>query len=323
MFSSLKHKKNAMRHSAFSNRFYAMGTRFHLILPGLDESAGNRLFVQVKREVDRIERKISRFDPQSDLSRLNQVKPRQSAQVDGEFFDILKACKTCWEITAGAFDPVLAGMAGEPAGAEDVLPGMHSVQLFEESYTVKMGDGVQFDLGGFGKGYALEKIRELFLSRGVKHAFINFGDSSVLAVGSHPAGGNWNIGIRHATKPRKSAHVFRVQNASVSTSGNFYLDDGGKKVQHHHVIHPRTGLTDDRPVTMSVCAASPLLAEMLSTAFLVMDDEQIEEILDLYEGVEATKIDYSAGSGEPEITVYNSNQNNGLEQYENQPEKVS
>lgn len=313
MFSSPKHKKNAMRHSAFSNRFYAMGTRFHLILPGLDESAGNRLFVQVKREVDRIERKISRFDPQSDLSRLNQIKPGRAAQVDGEFFDILKACKTCWEITEGAFDPALAGLTGEPVVTETVLPGMHSVQLFDENQTVKVTEGVQFDLGGFGKGYALEKIWELFLSRGVKHAFINFGDSSVLAVGPHPAGGNWKIGIRHATKPRKSAHVFRVQNASVSTSGNFYLDDAGQPVHHHHVIQPKTGVTDDRPVTMSVCSKSPLLAEMLSTAFLVMDNDQIERILDLYEDVEAAKIDYSTGADQPKITLYNRNKNKELE----------
>ena len=307
------------RRSAFSNRFYAMGTRLHLILPGLDESAGQRLFVQVKREVDRIERKISRFDPQSDLSRLNQIKPGQSAQVDEEFFDILRACKTCWEITEGAFDPALAARKNEPSQQQ----GMHAIQLFDEHRKVMLSDGVQLDLGGFGKGYALEKIRDLFLQRGVKHAFINFGDSSVLAVGSHPSGGNWKIGIRHAAKPRKSAFVFRVKDASVSTSGNFYMNDDGKPVQHHHIVHPQTGKPDERSVTMSVCAPSPLLAEMLSTAFLVMRDEQIKRVISLYDNLEAAKVDYSAGTDQPLITEYNSNQSNEQGQYEDQSEKVS
>lgn len=296
-----------------------MGTRFYLIIPGLDESAGHRLFVQVKREVDRIERKISRFDPQSDLSRLNQVEPGQSAQVDEEFFDILQACKTCWEITDGAFDPAFSPVKND----SPARPGMQHVQLFDEGRMLKLSDGVQFDLGGFGKGYALEKIRDLFQYRGVKHAFVNFGDSSVLAAGAHPSGGNWKIGIRHATESRKSAFEFNVQDASVSTSGNFYISDEGKPVPHHHVVNPQTGITDERPVTMSVCATSPLLAEMLSTAFLVMRDEQIKRVISLYDNLEAAKVDYSAGTDQPEITEYNSNQSNEQGQYEDQSEKIS
>jgi len=319
MFSSPKHKKNAMHRSAFSNRFYAMGTRFHLILPGLDESAGYRLFVQVKREVDRIERKISRFDPQSDLSRLNQIQPGQSAQVDEEFFDILTACKTCWEITDGSFDPALTRTESDL----EALQGMHAVQLSEENRTVRLLKSVQLDLGGFGKGYALEKIRDLFLQRGVKHAFINFGDSSVLAVGAHPAGGNWKIGIRHATEPRLSAYVFRVQDASVSTSGNFFIDDSGKPVQHHHIIDPKSGITDECPATISVSSKSPLLAEMLSTAFLVMNEDQIKRVISLYDNLAAARVDYSEGMDQPQITKYNINQRNEQEQYENQSEEVS
>lgn len=308
-----------MRRSAYSNRFYAMGTRFYMIIPGLDESAGHRLFVQVKREVERIERKISRFDAQSDLSRLNQIKPGQSAQIDAEFFDILQACKTCWEITEGAFDPTLS--TAEPDSS--VQAGMHHVRLFDESRTVKLEEEVNFDLGGFGKGYALEKVYDLFRQRGVKSAFINFGDSSVLAAGAHPSGGNWNIGIRHAAEARKSAFVFSVKDASISTSGNFYISDEGKPVHHHHIVNPRTGITDKRPATMSVCAESPLLAEMLSTAFLVMDEEQMKRVISLYDNLKAAKVDYSAGTDQHEIMEYNSNQSNEQGQHEDQSEKVS
>jgi len=62
---------------------------------------------------------------------------------------------------------------------------------------------------------------------------------------------------------------------------------------------------------------------MLSTAFLVMEEEQIKRVISLYDDLKVVKIDYSAGTDQPEITEYNSNQHNEQGQYEDQSEKVS
>lgn len=84
-----------------------MGTRFHLLMAETDEDVGFRIYQRIKNEVNRIEKKLSRFVPASDISRLNVAAFEYPAMVDDELFDVLKACKFCWEITAGAFDPTL------------------------------------------------------------------------------------------------------------------------------------------------------------------------------------------------------------------------
>src|SRR5690625_6469266 len=82
----------------YHNRFYTLGTRMHIILPRVDEQMGMRIFTHCKHEAERIERKISRFIPQSDLSRLNKVAFEKYALVDEEFFEILLAFIEEWHI---------------------------------------------------------------------------------------------------------------------------------------------------------------------------------------------------------------------------------
>jgi hypothetical protein len=78
---------------------------------------------------------------------------------------------------------------------------------------------VQVDFGGFGKGYALERIRKLLLSHGILNAFISFGESSVLALGNHPHGTGWKAGVNHQMITGNSLFSFDLQNESLSTSG--------------------------------------------------------------------------------------------------------
>jgi FAD:protein FMN transferase len=301
--------------SIYHNKFYAMGTRFNAILPGLDSEEGDRVFQIVKREISRIEGKLSRFRPESDVSEMNRVAKSHECELDDELCDIMKACIWCSRITDGAFDVTLRPLMdywknndhGKLPGPEweDVRKslGMHHLLLDEANKTIRFDNShVEVDLGGFGKGYGLEKIREMLDNLRVSCAFISFGESSVLALGDHPAGGCWKIGVNDYTRPGFPAYRFDVNDGSVSTSSNFYVTDNGILKNHKHVIDPVTGLPVDECVSVSVMAQSPVLAEMMSTAFLVMPDEKIFEILDQYEGMEAVKINYE--SGEARLKMY-------------------
>ena len=284
-----------------------MGTRFHLMLPGIDEDFGQIIFQKVKNEVNRVEKKLSRFLPESDIHRLNEAAKHYTAQVDDELFDILKACKLCYEVTGGAFDPTLRPLyeyQHKMVGAFVADPvffdlkrrlGFEKVRLNEEKQYVSFeNSSLEIDLGGFGKGYALEKVKEVLLKNRVKSAFVSFGESSVYAHGDHSAGGAWKIGINNYLQPGESAHQFSVSGGSVSTSSNFYLD-GDILRNHSHIISPRSGEIDSRPIAVSVAAESPVLAEMLSTAFMSMDDDDIFDVISQYESLSAVKIDYSTG----------------------------
>lgn len=291
----------------YHKRFYAMGTRFHLILPHVDENTGFRIFQRINNEVNRIEKKLSRFVEVSDISRLNLAAKKHTAKVDDELFDILKACKHCREMTSGAFDPTLRPLSDGNQNALRESFGMNHVLLDEERKTVRFtNEHIEIDLGGFGKGYALEKIKNILEHINTRSAFINFGESSIYAHGNHPAGGAWKIGINNYLEPGVSAYEFRVRNGSVSTSSNFFISDDGSLRKHNHIINPFTGSVDSGLIAVSVSARSPVLAEMLSTAFISLNDDKICDVISQYDDLEAIKTDYS--SGEAVVTRFHNSE---------------
>lgn len=293
----------------YHNRFYAMGTRLHALIPGIEETYAERIFYRIKMEVERIEGKISRFLPESDLSMINRMAAINPVKMDSEMSDILNACRYFWSLTEGAFDSTLrplteywkedqkcARKASDHKRLMDNV-GFQHLTLDKSNSTISFdNEHVELDLGGFGKGYALEKVKELLSDASVNQAFISFGESSILAVGNHPAGDKWRIGMNNYSDPGNSIHEFKVNNGSVSTSSNFFLDDDGKLRNHHHVIDPKTGKPHKPFTSVSVSAESPVLAEMLSTAFLVSSDEKIKEVMDHYDNLDVIRVDYESGS---------------------------
>src|SRR5690625_7384175 len=119
----------------YHNRFYTMGTRMHIILPGVDEQMGMRIFTHCKHEAERVERKISRFIPQCDLSRLNKVAFEKYALVDAEFFDILLAGKETWLITAGALDPSPMALNLDQSRSTEIKRGLQVRRTHEREET--------------------------------------------------------------------------------------------------------------------------------------------------------------------------------------------
>jgi thiamine biosynthesis lipoprotein len=251
--------------------FYAMGTRCSVVLPGIDEDVADEMFRHIRHEIARIEAKLSRFLEGSAISILNANAANVPVEVDEEVFDILSTCASYHQKTGGYFDITLG------AANDLVLDESHRTVSF-------LSESMRIDLGGFGKGYALEKVNGLLDNYDVTHAFLTMGESSVLTRGHHPAGDHWKVGIKSHRHPDESIHVFEVNNGSVSTSDN--------TIQHHHVIDPFTGIPVDEHVSVSVYSPSAMQAEILSTACLVMPDDQLPEIVNRFPGITIVKTDY-------------------------------
>ncbi|MDR9364886.1 MAG: FAD:protein FMN transferase [Balneolaceae bacterium] len=299
----------------YRNGFYAMATRFYVFIPELEDGSGDELFQKIKDEVNRIESRLSRFIKESEISKINREAFKADVETDDECFEILSACKYGWKMTDGAFDitlrPLMDYWKNEDNQPDETLQtvkesiGMQHVELDEENQTVGfINEKTELDLGGFGKGYALEKIKQMIESSAIKDAFISFGESSVLAMGEHPAGGAWKIGINDYTNPGNSIHEFEVSNGSVSTSSNFFLNDEGVLQNHTHIINPKTGKPHEHFTAASVSARSPILAEILSTACLLLSDEKIRELMEKYDDIEIIKVDYEPE--EPEVSEFKS-----------------
>lgn len=299
----------------YRNGFYAMATRFYVLIPELEDGSGDEFFQKMKDEVKRIESRLSRFIKESEISKINREAFKADVETDEECFEILSACKYGWKMTDGAFDitlrPLMDYWKKEKNQPVETLQsvkesvGMQHVDLDEANKTVGFkNENTELDLGGFGKGYALEKIKQMIESSAIKDAFISFGESSVLAMGEHPAGGAWKIGINNYKNPGNSIHEFEVTNGSVSTSSNFFLNDEGLLQNHTHIINPKTGKPHEHFTAASVSARSPILAEILSTACLLLSEEKIRELMEKYDDIEIIKVDYEPE--EPKVSEFKS-----------------
>ena len=284
-----------------------MGTRFSMVLPGVDSCAGEALAEFADSHLRSQERLMSRFDPLSPISELNQRAVEETTAVPPALWRILALCRGHWQRTRGAFDITQWPLnhlwrenvqRGEVPSDELIqttrqLTGMEKLQFDDTVRTLKFATrGMTLDLGGFGKGYALEALVKHFREQGVARAFFSFGESSVTVIGSHPHGPAWPVGIANMFHPEVAVHTFQLRDASLSTSGTAPFNETGGPQNFGHTINPRDG----RPIagyrTMSVAAPSAIDAEVLSTALLVMSEAERAEILAGYPGASAIEIVY-------------------------------
>ncbi len=294
----------------YYNSFYAMGTRFEGILPGVGQEKGNMLFKDINSVILRLMKMLNRHDKKSAVYALNNRK-KNEVDVSYELWDIIRSCKLYNEKTLGGFDITMKPLMElwsishgqktndhEPGAAEikKVLgqAGMDKIILDECKQKIAFeNNDIEIDLGGFGKGYALEKVRELLIANKIENAFISFGDSSIYALGHHPHGNYWQMGIRHPEKPQKNMYTFQVKDQALSTSGAFaYFESSNSK--YGHIINPASGYPVEAFKGISVSTASPMDAEILSTALIVKNSDEKQEILNKFVGCKAIEIDYKS-----------------------------
>lgn len=288
------------RTKVFHSNFYSMGTRMDIVLPYVDDEEGDEIFQSIRLEVKRLEKKLSRFDENGFLYYVNTHAFKKSVAVDSELFNIVKNCQDYFVKTNGYFDITQRKLMdywksdGQEQKQLDKLVsnlGTDNILLDDQNKTIRFkNEFIEIDLGGYGKGYALENVQSILMDHSIKSAFISFGDSSVLTVGTHPFGDYWGVGIRNLYVHTENAYTFKVRNNSVSTSGVTPIKKG---TEWGHVINPKTGIPVRGSKTVSVSSPSPLQAEVLSTVLLISDQEVTKEIIGQFKVDEAIELVYS------------------------------
>lgn len=292
----------------YYNSFFAMGTRFNLVFPSIDYENGDKLFHLVKNEIDRIESLISFYKKESEISRLNNRNTDENIKVCLEVFEILERCKKYYNLTSGRFDitikPIMdylntsvsVSNTGHFNNHLKEVTGFNKVYLDSINRSISFENNyVKIDLGGFGKGYALDNVKALLIEKGVTDAFISFGESSILCLGSHPNGNCWKVGINNLLKPDSIVYSFDVTNDSISTSCNYIITGDKKLHKNINVIDPVNYQSVNSIKSVSVKSESPELAEVLSTAFLVMQTDEIYKVLNDTDKVSAVVVSYDEG----------------------------
>jgi thiamine biosynthesis lipoprotein len=235
-----------------------MGTRLDALLFGADQSFLLTTWNKVVAELERLQQMLDKFNPDSELSLLSKNAVRNPAGMSEELWNILLDSKRYHKLTLGYFDITLSDFQG--------------IEFDYDGHTVCFrGKSLSLDLGGYAKGYAMLKVRKMLVSLGIMQAFINFGNSSVMALGKHPAGKSWLVGIDNPFIPGQVLGSVELCDNSLSTSGN---------LPHHnrHIINPVSGEFYTGKKVVSVVADNDLEAEILSTALLLADDDVAEQI---------------------------------------------
>ena len=208
--------------------------------------------IAVREEVGRVERLLSRFDPASEVSRVNREGLGRPVRIDVELFALLGDVLDWSSWTEGAFDVTATSGPG------------NGFRLERRSRTVRLlGPTPALDLGGLGKGYALDAAARILDAFGVRSALLDGGTSSILARGRRDDGGPWRVGIGGG--PGAGGAGVDLAEESLSTSASF---DTGRS--RSDIIDPASGSSLDRREGCSVIAATGAEAEVLSTALLAM-----------------------------------------------------
>lgn len=261
----------------------AMATTFEVIIVHEDEHYARQAAIAAFDEVDRLEQELSRFLENSEVTRINSLPADQSLQLGLDAFECLKIAERIYDETKGAFDITIGtllkcwrnedGLARKPSPKEIDLARLHTgtnlLQLDEAEHTIKLSvSGVQIDLGGIGKGYAVDRVAELLRDWSIDVALISGGYSSVLALDAPPGKKGWPLTL---TDPGPSREILArpfLQKAALSGSG---VQKGG------HIIDPRIvqPVVGRRAAWSS--APDAATADALSTAFMIMGIDEIEK----------------------------------------------
>jgi thiamine biosynthesis lipoprotein len=273
---------------------------------------GEEALCAVKCEARRLESLLSRFLPESGISRVNASAGMKSEEIGAETYELLKGAVEFSDISRGLFDITIGHLAdlwdykhaSEPPAhtkIQQVLPMVNYRDLvlepLEKAAELRKR-GQSIDLGGIGKGYASDRFMEIFKKYGVTSAFSNIG-GNVSTLGGKPDGSPWRVGIRHPRQEGGMIGSVAVTGKAVVTSGDYeryFIDSQGKR--YHHILDPTTGYpAESGLVSVTVVADSAMTADALSTALFVAGLEKGLELLDKVPQTEAVFVD-------PDLRIY-------------------
>ena len=243
----------------YQEEAFVFGTRVEVSIYGEEESRARLSVAAVMQEFQRLHDLLHAWKP-SALSELNVAfAQRKSANITPELDAMLRDAALLSEQSNGLFNPAIGGLvklwgfhadefkaalpdAKQLAALLAAQPQMRDISFLVGNASTTLNSrnrAVQLDLGGYAKGYALDRAVALLKQQGVHNALINIG-GNVMALGSHGSR-SWRVGIQHPRKPGPIATLELHDGEAIGTSGDYqrYFELNGKR--YCHVIDPRTG----------------------------------------------------------------------------------
>jgi len=267
----------------------SMGSELHLTAWTADEAGALSAFDAVFNEFDRLDSLMSTWREGSDVERLNAAAGKEPVTVSRDTIAVLETAHQASEWTGGKFDVtfgVLSGLWKFDQDQDNTIPDMREVRarLPLIDYRALKTDeragtafleraGMRVNLGGIGKGYALDRGVAIMRARGF-HDFLIQSGGDLYAAGHHD-GQPWRLGIQDPRGPGGQAFArLAVSDTTFSTSGDYeraFVKDG---VRYHHIIDPTTGEPARGCRSTTILTDRAVIADALSKTIFLLGPEK-------------------------------------------------
>ena len=290
----------------------SMACAYSIVVYGDESQPLPRIVSEALDEVDRLDRLMSNYKPDSPLSRLNREAALKPVQTDRELFAFIAECLRYSRASDGAFD-ITVGPLMKAWGffrGEGRLPtddelaavrsriGFHHLRLNSQAQTIQFDrPGVELDLGGIAKGYAVDRALSVLKQRGIKCALVSAGGSTIYGLGAPPESDGWQLELQDPLDARKTAMTVRLKDQALSVSGSsekFFEVNG---VRYAHIMDPRAGRPVQGVLSVAVITSSGTAGDALDNVFYVAGVKRSRALLKRFPGTEVFFFLPDAGSG--------------------------
>lgn len=244
----------------YSHSFFAMFTRFAMVIPGMDDGKGENLAMGIKQRVEDWEQCLSCFRSGAELQIINELAAKRVLKVSEPLGGVLDICDQYYGRTGGLFDPAVNRNRSR----------WSNVIWNSEKRSIHFSrPDVKLDMGAVGKGIALDDVVAYLRREGVKDAFLSFGESSIAGMGKHPHGEGWLVG---------SGKGMMLSDEFLSISGLQDTGEAGSETSGAHIYHPLKGGLVDLKRSVMVKCNSATEAEVLSTCAYMADETEFIQL---------------------------------------------
>lgn len=270
----------------FEKHFFGFSTVFNITSYNEDDS-------KVLKGVSLVNKYNNLFDAFNEYENINNIytinNTNEEVVVNKELFNALELAKYYFEQTKGYFNPYLGELSfaykeafnknnetnilelPSKSFVDSCLQNIDEFELIlnKSNFTVQRKGNAKIDLGAFGKGFAIQKVKELFKENDVQYYFINGGNSSTYFT-SKVDGSEYKASIKYLNNK-----YIKIKDASLGVSSVFeqLVEVDGRR--YTHIIDPFTGKNESPYDFAIVKHEDPLLTDIFSTVLMILNDEQM------------------------------------------------
>jgi FAD:protein FMN transferase len=282
-----------------------MGTTYHIKVVSLFYKNTGGLKVKIEERLKDINKSMSTFSRESEISRFNRFDSEEKFAVSVDFLRVMKVAKKIYQLSEGAWDGTVYPLVelwgfgsrerkGDLPDEKDIEKilinvGFDKIEISENGYLAKRNRSVSLDLASIAKGYGVDAIADVVRKEGIDSFLVEIG-GEVYASGLRKDGGYWRVGINRPDKNAPVDEVYKtvmLKNKAIATSGDYRNYFEKERAVYTHVLDPKTGYpVTNGVVSVSVIADDCTFADGLATAIMVMGHKKGLELADKIPGIE-------------------------------------